>query len=1092
MFLDRKGYLEETWFTFSLSPIRDETGQVAGLFLPVTETTGGMLAERRTRALRDLASRAGRARSVQQATALSMEAVSSFALDLPFVLLYLVGEDGHARLAGHAGLEPGHAASPAIVDLDAPSDGWALADVVRSGEPRHVHDLVARFGALEAGPHGESLEQALLLPLTPPGAERPAGVLVAGVSTRLPLDETYRGFFDLVAQGVTSALANAMASEQERERVEALEEIDRAKTAFFSNVSHEFRTPLTLMLGPLEDELAAADAALEPVRRERLEAAHRNSLRLLRLVNSLLDFSRIESGRLEADYVPTDLATYTADLASLFRSATERAGLELVVECEPLPEPLLVDREMWEKVVLNLLSNAFKHTFEGAITVTLRWCGDHAELSVADTGVGIAAEQLPRLFERFHRVKAAQSRTFEGTGIGLALVRELARLHGGDVAVRSEEGHGSTFTVSVRAGRAHLPSDQVHDAGVAAQASGAAAAHVDEAVQWIARDSLAVVAEADDGPQPDFSRAESRERVLLADDNADMRRHITRLLASRFDVVAVPDGAAALDAVRAAPPDLVLTDAMMPRLDGFGLLAALRADERTRTIPVIMLSARAGEEAAVEGLNAGADDYLAKPFTAQELIARVSGCLALAGLRRESVQQLEAVNRQLAATTLAKSQFLAMMSHEIRTPMNGVIGLTSLLMDTDLEPRQREYAEGVRRSGEALLAIINDILDFSKIEASRLDLEVIDFDLRTVVEDVGDLLAEMAHVKGLELVTLLPPETPTAVQGDPGRLRQILTNLVANAIKFTERGEVVVRVDVVDENAGEVLVRFEVADTGIGIAASAQTAIFEPFAQGDSSTTRSHGGTGLGLAISKQLVECMGGEMELDSEPGRGSHFSFTVPLREQPDQTTDLPRKRAQLSGLRVLIVDDNTTNRHILEHQVAAWGMDSGSADSGPAALEMLRDARQRWKAIRRRAAGHADARHGRPRARARDPRRACPDDAARPAHLLGGARLDRRGPAGGLLRLPHQAGAAVPALRRARDGARGRNGCRAARDPAHDLRGPGSFASPRARGRGQRVQPDGGGRDAREARLPSRRGGQRARGGRRRRAASTTARC
>src|SRR3954451_2946551 len=351
MFLDRNGYLEETWFTFSLSPIRDDSGQVVGLFHPVTETTPGMLADRRTRALRDLAASAGRARTVRQATELALEVLAGFRLALPFLALYLV--DGEiARLAGRTGLGAGHPLAPELIDLaDRRS---AVATVVRTGETNHVTDLAARVGPVHAGPH----EQALLLPITPPGGDRPAGVLVAGVSTRLELDETYRGFFELVAQGVTSALANALAYEQERARAEALADIDRAKTAFFSNVSHEFRTPLTLMLRPLEEELSEGD--LPAAGRERLTTAHRNSLRLLRLVNSLLDFSRIESGRIQARYPPTDPAAHTGGLARLFRSTIEKAGLALDVDCEPLPELVYVDREMWEKVVLNLLSNAFK------------------------------------------------------------------------------------------------------------------------------------------------------------------------------------------------------------------------------------------------------------------------------------------------------------------------------------------------------------------------------------------------------------------------------------------------------------------------------------------------------------------------------------------------------------------------------------------------------------------------------------------------------------------------------------------------------------------------------------------------------------
>jgi len=464
MFLDRLGYLEETFFTFSFSPIRDERGAVAGLFHPVTETTGKMVGQRRTRTLRDLTAIGLEAQSLDEALLRSAQILGEAAFDVPFALFYRLDEDHRtARLVAQTGLVSGGAASPVVVNLIREDAGWPLAQVATTGATATVDDVRARFPGLVCGPYPEPIAAARVQSISPPGHERTPCLMVIGMSTRLPMNESYSAFHELLGTTVTNVVASALAVEAERRRAEALAEIDRAKTAFFANISHEFRTPLTLMLGPLEDELAERTAPLPTPRRERLATAHRNSLRLLKLVNTLLDFSRIEAGRAQASYQPTDLAALTAELAGMFRSATESAGLTLTVDCPSLPEPVFVDRDMWEKVVLNLISNAFKHTFTGGIRVALRWCGDHVELGVADSGVGIPAADLPRLFERFHQVKGARSRTHEGTGIGLALVQELIHLHGGTVRAESAEGKGSTFTATLKTGHGHLPAGKNTD-----------------------------------------------------------------------------------------------------------------------------------------------------------------------------------------------------------------------------------------------------------------------------------------------------------------------------------------------------------------------------------------------------------------------------------------------------------------------------------------------------------------------------------------------------------------------------------------------------------------------------------------------------
>jgi PAS domain S-box-containing protein len=634
MFLDRHGYLEEAFFTFSFSPVRDETGGVGGIFHPVTETTNKMLGERRTRALRDLATRAGQAQTVEEAIGSAATSLDDCDVDVPFALFYLLDHDrGEGRLVASAGLSPGAEASPVVVDFDPGADAvWPLAEVARSGQSVAVA-LETRFASFSCPPYPESLQMAVALPITPPGSDRPLAILIAGASPRLPLNDAYYAFYDLLAAGVTTAVASARSHEDERRRAEALAEIDLAKTLFFSNVSHEFRTPLTLMLGPLEDELAERDAPLPSPRRDRLATAHRNTLRLLKLVNSLLDFSRIEAGRVDAHFEPCDLAAETAELASVFRSAIEKAGLTLTVDCAPLPETVYVDREMWEKVMLNLLSNALKHTFTGGIGVALRWHGDHAELAVSDSGIGIAKSELPRLFERFHRVEGARSRSYEGTGIGLALVQQLAVMHGGTVDVASYEGAGTTFRVTVKTGTDHLPPESLGGRARRPSVPPQAPAFVEESMHWLRRTpSPSMLPPPDEGTRP---------RVLLADDNADMRDYVRRLLSKRYEVVSVPDGVAALASALERPPDLVVTDVMMPGLDGFGLLRALRASEATRTVPIIVLSARAGDDASAQGLDAGADDYLVKPFSARDLLARVRTHLELSRVRREWANEVK-------------------------------------------------------------------------------------------------------------------------------------------------------------------------------------------------------------------------------------------------------------------------------------------------------------------------------------------------------------------------------------------------------------------------------------------------------------------
>ncbi|MFD3328022.1 SpoIIE family protein phosphatase [Streptomyces sp. NPDC058701] len=677
LFLERSGYTEESYHTFSYSPLRDDGGVVVGMLCVVSEDTERVIGERRMATLRDLGSDPSVVRTEQEMLDFAGEQLGRNVHDLPFTLTYLFQDDGDALLASATGIPAGHPAAAEILPAGS-SHVWPTA-AAAGGDTLMVGLDDESFSGLPSGAWEEAPVQALVVPLLQQGAD-PYGFMVAGLNRYRALDEGYRGFVELVAGHVATGVASARSYQAQQRRAEELAELDRAKTAFFSNISHEFRTPLTLIMGPVQ-ELRKQLADADPRVHEELEAIHRNGLRLGKLVNTLLDFSRIEAGRMQASYAPVDLARITGELASVFRSAVDRAGLDFHVECEPLPEPVYIDRGMWEKVVLNLLSNALKFTFDGSIRVGMRAQDGEAVLTIADTGIGVAAAELPRLFERFHRIENARSRSNEGSGIGLALVKELVALHGGTITAVSSEGEGTCFTIRLPFGYAHLTAGTVQPDRAEDTSHSTADPFVQEALRWLPGErSTAATGEFPDAPDAPRTGSDAQgaplavpARVLIADDNADMRDYLTRLLrGAGYRVHAVDDGRQALDAIRADAPDLVVSDVMMPRLNGLALLGALRTDPRTASVPVLLLSARAGQEASIEGLRAGADDYLVKPFAAAELLARVRANVELSRLRTHHARWRTALVDSLQEAFFVCDEDGAVV--EINTAFTAILG----------------------------------------------------------------------------------------------------------------------------------------------------------------------------------------------------------------------------------------------------------------------------------------------------------------------------------------------------------------------------------------------------------------------------------
>jgi PAS domain S-box-containing protein len=661
--INRYGFVEETHFTIAYSPVPDDkvAGGIGGVLATVHEISEKVVGERRVTVLRDLGLRA-EAKTEDEACCLAGETLSEHPKDVPFALIYLVdANEKNAQLSCRAGVQEDNLVFSSMIEIGTQSDKqlWNFAEVLRTKKSQTIDELKRKLGdAVPSGPWSDPPNQAVVTPIHSNVMQHVAGFLVVGVSSRLKLDDSYHTFIELVAGQIASGIANARAYQEEKRRAEALAELDRAKTTFFSNISHEFRTPLTLMLGPIEDILSAQTLSAEV--HERLDVAHRNSLRLLKLVNTLLDFSRIEAGRIDAVYAPVDLAKLTADLASVFRSTIERAGMDLIIDCPSLPHEVYVDNEMWEKIVLNLISNAFKFTFDGEIRVSLTATEQFAQLKISDTGIGIDENELPHIFERFHRVEGAKGRTFEGSGIGLALVQELVKLHGGTVQCESKPDKGTSFTVSIPFGLSHLPADRIKGTRARVSSATEAAVFVEEASRWIPSQDSSV--QESGSQQVESTRTErTSSRILLADDNADMRDYVYRLLSPYYAVETVADGEAVLDRARKSRPDLIITDVMMPKLDGFGVLKALRADENLATIPIIFLSARAGEEARSEGMEAGADDYLTKPFSARELLACVRAHLNLSRVRQEAETSMRE-SKERFSLLFEKSAFAVTLS----------------------------------------------------------------------------------------------------------------------------------------------------------------------------------------------------------------------------------------------------------------------------------------------------------------------------------------------------------------------------------------------------------------------------------------------
>lgn len=877
LIMERNGYPEETYYTFSYTPIPGADGGTAGMICFNTDDTERIISERQLQTLTRLGKRLTDPRSDNDIIEKTIATLEENPYDFPFALFYTLSGD-KARLSRTTLTEETAARIPPEITLDgADTSPFPLQAAMDTRKPQLVENLRNKIGAMPQGAWEIPPDKALILPIAPSGIKDPYGFLIVGINPYRLADEKYIGFFSLIADQMATSFAGVHALEEERKRSEALAEIDRTKTTFFSNISHEFRTPLTLLLGPIEDVLNNPDAT--GIDKYRMGIAHRNALRMQKLVNTLLEFSRIEAGRLEGRFRPVDICAFTRELASSFRSAIERAGMQLHTPCDNNIGEVYVDVDMWEMIILNLVSNAFKYSNEGRIEVAVRQSGKEVHVTVTDTGVGIPEDQLEKIFSRFHRISNALGRSQEGTGIGLAMVKELVKLHKGSITVSSRLGEGSAFTISLPLGKEHLPADRIISAPPAAIAVRHSGAFVSEAMKWTPDKEQTIYPII-------MPTAGLKHKVLLADDNADMRDYVARLLSENYQVITAVNGEDALEKMVLYKPDLLLSDVMMPKLDGFNLLKKIRSHSDIKNIPVILLSARAGEEAKLEGLDTGADDYLVKPFSAKELLARVDGSIKLAKNRiahaeileqevKSRTLELRLLNISLQRSNEDLQQFAHVASHDLKEPVRKIRTFGSRLQDeySEILPeRARLFLDKIHNATERMFSMIDGVLAYSMLNASEQPIEEVD--LNEVLKNIeSDLEIFIQQKKG----TIKKGHLPT-IEGAPVLIHQLFYNLLNNSLKFSQAGVppvIYISGAITEESIAEI----GFADNGIGFDQQHAMTIFDTFARLNSKDK--YEGTGLGLSLCKKIVQRHHGTITAIGTKNKGAVFTIKLPLKQ-------------------------------------------------------------------------------------------------------------------------------------------------------------------------------------------------------------------
>ena len=707
-----------------------------------------------------------------------------------------------------------------------------------------------------------------------------------------------------------------------------LNRLNELKDEFLANTSHELRTPINGIIGIVESMIDGATGPLSDEQKYNLAVVSNSGKRLSNLVNDILDFTKLKNNEIALQLKPLDLKIIVDTVLVVSKPLTKGKELELVNEIDDKFSPIAADENRIQQILYNLIGNAIKFTDKGKVVVSAKVVNDAGKdrvaVSVSDTGIGIPNDKFDKIFESFEQADGSTSREYGGTGLGLSITKKIVELHGGTIDIDSEPGKGSRFTFTVP--KSDATAEELN--AIARRST------------IIDADSFAVAEKADQSLQT--TQGVGEYRILVVDDEPVNIQVLSNLLSFRnYTVVKAYNGLEALHMFENGDVfDLVLLDVMMPKMSGYDVCRTLRYKYSLFELPIVMLTAKNQVQDIVYGFQAGANDYIQKPFDKGELLARVKTLLEL----KYAMVAATVANK-------AKSLFLANMSHELRTPLNAVIGLTDLLLKTQMDEKQRDYTEKMHIASSALLGIINNILDFSSIDAGKMKLQRVDFDLHMMFDELDDYFRSLHSDSEIELRFETGETIPKMLRGDSLRLNTVFVNLIDNAYKFTEKGSITVRSNVVRRDPDNVMLEFAVEDTGIGMSSEQMQSIFEVFNQADNSATREYGGAGIGLAITQEMVKLMGGTITVSAKEGQGTVFTFTCAFQiPEGSISTDIHiqvpteirgESNEILHGMRVLLVEDNKINAMITTELLKSVGINVTLAVNGAESLDKLAEA-------------------------------------------------------------------------------------------------------------------------------------------------------